>query len=78
MENNIKIQGLFDEIQKHKEIISAMYDGDTFQSTRWYTILTDTFISQLEKMTFHEKPDFIGEYVIEFFSALIDREEFDI
>jgi|GEM_PF-4271972 len=78
----IKFKPLFEELFKRKEGFEAlMLDGDAFGYTRWQDFIKDSFFSQLERLSrTHGGEDdaFIGEYVVEFFIALMDDQKFSV
>lgn len=75
---DIRFKDLFEEIQRNKQVFDSLCNvRDTFHSTRWYTVLMDSFISQLEKLTFEDDPVFIGEYVMEFFYFMLEKDMFE-
>lgn len=75
----IKFKPLFEELLKQREAFQKLLsDGDAFRDTRWYDFVRDSFFSQLEKLSrTHGGVDdaFIGEYVTEFFIALMDDQK---
>lgn len=77
-EVDVKFRNLFEELEKNRLAFESVCDiRDTFYSTRWYTVLMDSFLSQLERLTFEDDPNFIGEYVMEFFYFLIEKSMFE-
>ena len=76
---DIKFYKLFEELMKNKVVFQSLLpQGDAFQYVRWYDFVRDSFYSQLERLSHSNDAAFIGEYVIEFFSAMIDDEKFEI
>lgn len=75
-----RFKSLFDEIEKQKlAFLDTQEDRSTFACARWSNLLEGLFIDQLETLSrTHDDPEFIGQYVIEFFVSLLDENTFDI
>lgn len=74
-----RFRSLFDEIEKQKlAFLDTQEDWSTFACTRWTNLLEGLFIDQLEILSHTHDPEFIGQYVIEFFVSLLDENSLDI
>lgn len=76
---DVKYRELFEELMKNKVAFrSLLSQDDAFQDCRWYDFVRDSFYSQLERLSYSGDAAFIGEYVIEFFAAMMDDGKFQI
>ena len=74
-----RFRGLFEQIENRKlAFLNTQEDFSTFACTRWTNVLEGLFIDQLEKLSGTHDPEFIGQYVVEFFASLLDEVELDI
>lgn len=74
-----KFKPLFEELfEQRKAFKSLLPDGDLFKYAKCDDFVRDSFFSQLEILsrTHGDDPAFIGEYVVEFFVALVDDQKF--
>ena len=71
-----RFRGLFEQIENHKNSFSV--PNKTFESTRWTNFLEGIFVDQLEALSRTHEPEYIGQYVIEYFCSLIDEESLEL
>lgn len=74
-----RFKKMFEQIENYKNAFeNAHGDFSTFACTRWANSLQGLFVDQLEELSRTHEPEYIGQYVIEFFVSLIDENSLEL